>query len=1171
MISIRQLTIIAAFLIIAIYLPESFISQTPSRPSRPGPPSPGQRQTRRTQRSDGMAQAINDLLNLDPLSPGYEPEYDSSTSSPEEEEKPPADDAPISKLINYWTERNADPKPNAKKPSDKVSLRLLEEIEKHPERMIQIINFLPESTDTHDRLYKLLEEETDGDDVYWKSFLWIWLARHSRYFRDDLIEDARNSVEAGAEENLTSLARLDWETAKPILENLAATGTPERTPIALSLLYEHSQKDGDSTKSETYRGMLKAIVANRQISNIARQTALTSLISSEWSGLEDWVVSLFADPSLNNLDDDENPKAENKQEVKADAESGKHRLLEERLDIGVLSSSLDLNDEKWFSAVSNLIGANDHTVHRSAVRCLVRFIDENSSDKKKLQEAAQKLSPCLTDPDWATPEDRFAFIQSLVELKAPEFISGLIWVLDHDQDNENRANAANALIEYRDPRANPALRRALDKEEDEGNREKIVTALVECGGFSEDELVAAIEAYARNEAQSGIDGKIMLPGGDSDEPIPLKISIGRIMSDSDTIEISEGLAIKLFERAKALRSTRPAVARQILRAVERSQSPVVEVNLVGRIGEGWADIDTLLLAIPYRESLQKSAGRELNDLTRQGGYAWGIAATILNEERERREILKGIDWKAQRALLASARYMRDRLPVDDVGKLLEAPNRALAKAAESYLEFEDSLEARKLILAKHRNEAYILGDISVFNRNQTAQWEDAMRKEIKSVAGLEAIYAMANPYPNGIPRGVIIRVRDGRAEISVYEVEGRRNVRTLTGSEFEDLKSFTSRPEIEDLGPESYDNNISQFFEYLRLTKDGGRRIILEGLRRTPNNPTLHQELSGLFHRLSKSGEFVTRYSIEDKIPGVEVLLSDKKQEALMVCGEGSDIRVLIGEKRALKRLGLFEIATEWREFTSGRLGKVTGAPAACGLFSEYPALVKNMGDDFYSVFNQSIRPGRVWIYSTFGDNAGVWKREFGTEPVKIVSGNYLLPVVTPDGKWMVAIKAKIGIVETSNQLVRYNLETGKEYQVKMADDSFIAPLVYVASHGKVLIGHRGSRGEPASVGANYLLDVETGTLQPVKGEFRPLSESIGRELQPTGNPNEFWAAIHDMNNRGTTLGRYDSRNFAFKSMVETPELSLSSSNFWVDDGSGKIWITYRGHLLRIPLPTKTK
>jgi hypothetical protein len=105
----------------------------------------------------------------------------------------------------------------------------------------------------------------------------------------------------------------------------------------------------------------------------------------------------------------------------------------------------------------------------------------------------------------------------------------------------------------------------------------------------------------------------------------------------------------------------------------------------------------------------------------------------------------------------------------------------------------------------------------------------------------------------------------------------------------------------------------------------------------------------------------------------------------------------------------------------------------------------------------------------------------------------------------------------------------------------------------------------------NYLLDPETGTVQQIKGEFGPLLEDSPRELQPTGNPNEFWAAISDEQKNATRFGRYDSKNFVFKPLVELPGLILRSDDFWVDAAAGKIWLTYRGHLLRIPSPAKTQ
>jgi hypothetical protein len=224
-------------------------------------------------------------------------------------------------------------------------------------------------------------------------------------------------------------------------------------------------------------------------------------------------------------------------------------------------------------------------------------------------------------------------------------------------------------------------------------------------------------------------------------------------------------------------------------------------------------------------------------------------------------------------------------------------------------------------------------------------------------------------------------------------------------------------------------------------------------------------------------------------------------------------------------------------------------------------------------------RSGDAWFYVSHAGDIGVWKFDPGAEPAKILSGSYDYPVVTPNGKWLVVVKEWNDGRETRRSLVRHNLQTGKEFQVDMSNDDYRPPVTYVAAHGKVLLGKIGFDGEPSVGAMNYLLDVETGMVEQAHGEFRPFIagefrswvERFARELQPTGNPNEFWAAVYDEQTNVTRLGRYDSKTFAFTPLVELPELFLSSYDFWVDATAGKIWLTYGGHLLRIPLPAQSK
>jgi hypothetical protein len=1155
-------------------------------------------------------------LKRDPIAPGVPGALDEQSDGDSTgKSAPPADDAPIKELIAYWA---ADRDSDAANLSEKVRWRLLEACEDRPELLIKLIAFLPESADTYDRLYQLLDEDFDPEDN-WKPFLRKWLRRHSVYFRDALIEAARASDDAqdDAVVDLQALARLDWAAARPILEAFASSGKAFVAPCALALLYEHAAQESNSTQAESYRALLKAIVANPQASWSARVEVLTSLLKTEWGGQEEWFASLFADPTLSNIEEDEIESAGSTAESGADLKgelSEKPSAKKEAIAIedvpvakdvgfrwefqpGILATVLYGNTilhgaaDRWFPVVTNLVNHNQPTVHRAAVKCLVKSLLDDYNWRKpggdqKKKDVVRLLSPMLMDPAWANSQDRSEFIGMLKDVQMPALIPGLIWILNHDKDSNNRAKAAEALAKYRDPSAIPALRHALEREKDEENREKIVIALVESGGLSDDEIASAIEAHARLAVTEKGEEELLRAGLDLDESekaLPINVSIGLILRERETIQTMESLAVKLIERAKARRATEPAIARKILRAIEASPLPVVQANLVERIGEGWIDLDALVLALKKRDSLRNNAGVELNRLIKQGGYAAGVGAAILDDGREAdgregKALLAGADQKAQLALLACARYLRDKLPVEIVGKSLDSPNLALAKAAENYLWVEDSAEARKLILARHPGEAYILGDLTAVGAEPNLAgirgWEESLRQEIRSQNGLEAIYAVLRKYSAENFAGVIVRVRDGKAELSVYETEGRRNARWLTADEFEELKRFTARSEIEGLGPESYIEETEQSrlnFEYLRLTKDGGRRIALDALRRQPKSPTPHESLSGLFYRLSRSGEFKARYAIEEKIPGVEVLFADKKISVEMVCGEGREIRALLVENGSSDGRKEEKGQPEWRLISSGAPGELTDAPQACPMQGESAAMLKDTNSESMRRFDPSQRAGDSWFYFQYKAEPGIWKASPGNEPLKILDGVFSAPVVTPDGKWLVATKISDGAVNYGPHLIRYNLETGKEFTVRLPIREFTYPAVYVPAHHKILLGSPTNDTECCVAGQNYLLDPETGMVQIVRGEFRPLQRGRARLPQPTGNPNEFWATIYDPQKRVSRLGRYDPKTFSFTPLLEFPDLRLTSDDVWVDAGAGKIWITYQGQLLRLPLPAQAK
>src|SRR5262245_4236236 len=132
---LRPITVIAAFLIIAVSITRPLYSQPAPEQAQPKSPAPRQSQTRRPQHSgalaDALAPAINELLELSPPIPESPSAKDSENpdASSEKESKPPSDDAPIKELIAYWSGPGGA---SGNDPSDKVRRRLLEACEDRP-------------------------------------------------------------------------------------------------------------------------------------------------------------------------------------------------------------------------------------------------------------------------------------------------------------------------------------------------------------------------------------------------------------------------------------------------------------------------------------------------------------------------------------------------------------------------------------------------------------------------------------------------------------------------------------------------------------------------------------------------------------------------------------------------------------------------------------------------------------------------------------------------------------------------------------------------------------------------------------------------------------------------------------------------------------------------------
>ncbi len=227
--------------------------------------------------------------------------------------KPPADNAPIDDLLDYWkaqSERFRELGYNLTLSGRSLD-RVLAEIEKDPEKVTDFLNVLPpETAETVKRIYDQMSPENDEEDEnnYQKDQIKIWLKYHSSYFSDELLAEAQSvgdtSVGYVSNQNeLLALARVDWNKAKPILDRLYNNPSqPISQTLARWAFYRHALDTDSLGDIERYRDELKNDVENKKASDGLRDLAFDALVKeADWSGRDEWYFTLLEDETLADL------------------------------------------------------------------------------------------------------------------------------------------------------------------------------------------------------------------------------------------------------------------------------------------------------------------------------------------------------------------------------------------------------------------------------------------------------------------------------------------------------------------------------------------------------------------------------------------------------------------------------------------------------------------------------------------------------------------------------------------------------------------------------------------------------------------------------------------------------------------------------------------------------
>src|SRR4030095_603126 len=220
------------------------------------------------------------------------------------------------------------------------------------------------------------------------------------------------------------------------------------------------------------------------------------------------------------------------------------------------------------------------------------------------------------------------------------------------------------------------------------------------------------------------------------------------------------------------------------------------------------------------------------------------------------------------------------------------------------------------------------------------------------------------------------------------------------------------------------------------------------------------------------------RAAIDSEIETLSENLSDEDEDAAEN-GDGEDPR--ISKERAKREYENFS----WNNFADGAIGSAAAQPSQVEFIPPKHELAVPASEERWKA-----RAGAIAIRA---DEEGLYKVVAGKR-TQIRSGYYDGPVITPNGRWVIATRYE---GDRGGQLVRINLLTNREFLVQSDELPAYRAIAFVTSIGRVLVGpmqeaydyYDGKEDDVADDdGGGYsLLDPESGSLIAARGEVRPL------------------------------------------------------------------------------------
>ncbi|MEQ1644095.1 MAG: hypothetical protein ABL959_11670, partial [Pyrinomonadaceae bacterium] len=715
-----------------------------------------------------------------------------------------------------------------------------------------------------------------------------------------------------------------------------------------------------------------------------------------------------------------------------------------------------------------------------------------------------------------------------------------------------RSAAVRALAKQADPRAAMPLRRALN-EADTYERSEIIRALIKCKGFAISEQVDALEfsvktygdavnramnaanaaanavATATNDAYATANtvakaamatrifteissvpigpnwansNKSTLTYSSRTGPITpeeLRFMLGTQLREDR--EPSDDLANAVVERIGVLDKRDPKMAKQMRSVVINWGNAAVNLLFLRDLKENKADADAIVRLLSVRKDLREKQSSDAHDLRTGGPAAIGIASCIFEDANDYLPILDGENQEVKRAFLACARLVRAPLPVAKVAELTRSASKPLARAAEYYLESEDSPEARSVVLGLHPGEMKILGSTTAFippdaamgeyellfnlfrstdslpsfnlysdgGADPLAVKEKELTKELREDKDLNGVYAYNKQY---------VRIYNDKIVLSWDEDESRYRERPIDKQEFEAISSYLAANNVDELPPfiqcgggeDHHGGCLSR--ELLMLGRSGGRRVYMNG-----EPAAFFAGLDKIFEDLKRT-RGKSKYALARDIPGLELILDDPDLHAETVCKNGPDLRVAVTSRMVRKKV---------EEEIDRRAEEADAAGTEADAEDEYGSPGIKMRAELTS---KRLYEGYSWRRIVGTSDAGIvaqppgvdlipirdghpaqateqsWKSRFGANEIrvaddalysifsgratKLLAGSFGFPLVTTNGRWI--ITSRSASEDEGSSVVRINLATRRIFPVNIEDYRSPEASAYIPSINKVLL-----------------------------------------------------------------------------------------------------------------------